>query len=385
MARAFLDKSDHLVNHRAASSGWQGRVAPAVRQNTTSAEEKMKASKGAGLWGYLAILIVFFVWVPWCAGAGQKVRVGLLPLTSSAPIFIGVEEGLFAREGLDLELKFLQAAQPIATALAAGEIEVGATGLTAGLYNAMATGLDARIVADKGREWPGYRLTGIVVSKGAWERGVRKVEDLRGLRVGVTQIGSTFHYMLGNILANHGISLSQVQLVPLGGLQALAEALASEKLEAVFIAQPLCSEAEARGTGRVMVWSGDELRYQIAAIFMSGKFLERRDLARAFMRAYIRACRVYHDECLRLDAQGNPLRGKGFERVMAHIGKYTGLPPERVAKDLSYNHRDAELMWEDIHKQIQWYRTHGMLSKDLDPEKILDRGLWEEALAEVGP
>ncbi len=336
----------------------------------------------------LGLLLGFFILAAWLAPgpcvSGERVRVGLLPLTSSAPIFIGVEEGLFAREGLDLELKFFQAAQPIAAALAAGEIEVGATGLTAGLYNALATGLDAKIVADKGREWPGYRLTGIVVNKAAWDRGIRRVEDLRNQRVGVTQIGSTFHYMLGNILEKHGIALGQVQIVPLGGLQALAEALASQKLEAVFMAQPLCTEAEARGTGKVLVWSGDELRYQIAAIFMSGKFWAKKEAARAFMRAYIRACRIYHDECLGLDPQGNPKRGKNFHRVMAQIGKYTGLAEERIAKDLSYNDRNGELMWEDIPRQIRWYKNNGMLSQEPDPKKFLDPTLWEQALREVG-
>lgn len=337
------------------------------------------------LWAFLGILILGVFIIPQTGTSAEKVRVGLLPLTSSAPIFIGVEEGFFVREGLDLELKFMQAAQPIAAALAAGEIEVGATGLTAGLYNALATGLDAKIVADKGREWPGYRLTGIVVGKAAWERGIRKVEDLRNMKVGVTQIGSTFHYMLGNILQKHGIPFSQVQVVPLGGLQALAEALASEKLEAVYIAQPLCSEAEARGTGKVLVWSGDELRYQIAAIFMSGKFWKKKDAAKAFMRAYIRACRIYHDECLRLDPQGNPSKGKNFQNVMAQISKYTGLSAERIEINLSYNDRNGELMWEDIPRQIKWYKNQGMLSQEPDSGKFLDRTLWEEALREVGP
>lgn len=338
-----------------------------------------------GFWGLLGLLVFGVCTIPQTGISGEKVRVGLLPLTSSAPIFIAVEEGLFAEEGLELELKFLQAAQPIAAALAAGEIEVGATGLTAGLYNALATGLDAKIVADKGREWPGYRLSGIVVSKSAWERGVRKVEDLKNMKVGVTQIGSTFHYMLGNILQKHGVPLSQVQILPLGGLQALAEALASEKLEAVYIAQPLCTQAEVRGNGKVLVWSGDELRYQIAAIFMSGRFWGRKEAARAFMRAYIRACRIYYDECLKLDSQGNLSQGTNFQKVMAQIGKYTGLPPERIAGDLSYNDRNGELMWEDIPRQITWYKSQGLLTQEPDPGKFLDRTLWEEALREVGP
>lgn len=315
----------------------------------------------------------------------EKVRVGLLPLVSSAPIFVAMEEGLFEKEGVRVELKFLQAAQPIATAMAAGEIDIGATGLTAGLYNAIASGLDAKIVADKGREWPGYKLSGIVVNKGEWEKGLRGIKDLAGRRIGITQMGSTFHYMLGNIMEKHSMSLTQVKLVPLGGLKALAEALAGGQLEAIFVAQPFCTQAETSGAGKVILWAGEELRYQIAAIFMSGSLIKKRDLAKAFLRAYIKGCRIYHDECLGRDSQDRPIRGPELSRVLGHIAKYTGLRPEQILLDLSYNDRNGELMWEDISRQIQWYRRNGMISKELDPENVVDRSLWEEALKEVGP
>ena len=91
------------------------------------------------------------------AGAQPAVKVGVLKLTSSAPIFIGVEKGFFKEFGVDPELVYFQAAAPIATALTAGQFDVGATGLTAALYNIVLGGEQLWIVADKGREWPGYR------------------------------------------------------------------------------------------------------------------------------------------------------------------------------------------------------------------------------------
>ncbi|MGH7386791.1 MAG: ABC transporter substrate-binding protein, partial [Candidatus Rokuibacteriota bacterium] len=70
------------------------------------------------------------------AAEGQApLKVGVLKLTSSAPIFIGVEKGYFKEFGVEPELVYFQAAAPIATALAAGQLDVGATGLTAALYN----------------------------------------------------------------------------------------------------------------------------------------------------------------------------------------------------------------------------------------------------------
>jgi NitT/TauT family transport system substrate-binding protein len=153
-----------------------------------------------------------------CAGvaeAQEKVKVGVLKLSSSAVLFAGVEKGFFKEYGIDPELVYFQAAAPIATALAAGQIDVGATGLTAALYNIVLGGEKLWIVADKGREWPGYPLTALIVQKDLWEGGLRSIGDLKGKRIGVTQLGSTFHYHLGNVLEKHGLTLADVKIVPL--------------------------------------------------------------------------------------------------------------------------------------------------------------------------
>src|SRR3989442_201137 len=158
----------------------------------------------------LAVLSMALLLAGSPAGAAERVKVGVLKLTSSAPIFIGVEKGLYKEHGVDPELVFFQAAAPIATALAAGQLEIGATGLTAALYNIVLGGEKLWIVADKGREWPGYPLTAIVVQKELWEAGLRTGRDLKGKRIGVTQLGSTFHYHIGNILEKEGLNLEEV-------------------------------------------------------------------------------------------------------------------------------------------------------------------------------
>src|SRR5918995_5087568 len=133
-----------------------------------------------------ALLLGLLLAVP--VHAAEKVKVGVLKLTSSAPLFIGVEKGYFKEFGVDPELVFFQAAAPIATALAAGQVDVGATGLTAALYNIVLGGEKIWVVADKGREWPGYPLTAIVVQKELYEGGLRTLADLKGKRIGITQL-----------------------------------------------------------------------------------------------------------------------------------------------------------------------------------------------------
>ena len=210
------------------------------------------------------------------AAAQEKVKVGALKLTSSAPLFIGVEKGFFKEFGVEPELVFFQAAAPIATALAAGQIDVGATGLTAALYNIVLGGEKLWIVADKGREWPGYPLTAIVVQKELADGGLKGVADLKGKRIGITQLGSTFHYHLGNVLEKHGLTLNDVKLVPLQAMAAALEALKGKQVDAIMLPQPFPGRAEADGFGKVLAWSGDQFPWQIATVFYSRKFASDR-------------------------------------------------------------------------------------------------------------
>ena len=62
-----------------------------------------------------------------------KARIGVLRLSSSAPVFIARDKGYFREAGLDVDLKFFDAAQPIAVATTSGDIDFGITAFTAGL------------------------------------------------------------------------------------------------------------------------------------------------------------------------------------------------------------------------------------------------------------
>ena len=233
------------------------------------------------------------------AQSPAPLKVGVLKLTSSAPVFVGVEKGYFKEFGVEPELVYFQAAAPIATALAAGQLDVGATGLTAALYNIVLGGEQLWIVADKGREWPGYPLVAIVVQKELWDSGgLRSIKDLKGKRIGVTQIGSTFHYHIGNILEKDGLTLADVKIVPLQAMPATMEALKGKQVDAILVPQPFPGAAEAQGFGKIMAWAGDLYPWQIATIFYSGKFAADRARAVAFMKGYVKASRHYHDAAL---------------------------------------------------------------------------------------
>jgi NitT/TauT family transport system substrate-binding protein len=314
--------------------------------------------------------------------AQDKVKVGVLKLSSSAVLFVGVEKGFFREHGTDPEFVYFQAAAPIATALAAGQIEVGATGLTAALYNIVLGGQKLWIVADKGREWPGYPLTALIVQKDLWEGGLRSIPDLKGRRIGVTQLGSTFHYHLGNVLEKHGLTLADVKIVPLQAMGAAMEALRGKQVDAIALAQPFPARAEAEGFGKILAWGGDLFPWQTATIFYSNEFAAGKARAVNFMKGYVKASRYYHDAVL-VQKDGRIAPGKNFDEVLAITAKYTGAAPAVVRVGFPYQDRNGRLWVADIEKQMAWWQRHGFMKTVVPLRKIVDTSFLETAVGAV--
>jgi NitT/TauT family transport system substrate-binding protein len=308
-----------------------------------------------------------------------RIKVGVLKLTSSAPIFVGVEKGFFKEFGVEPELVYFQAAAPIATALAAGQLDVGATGLTAALYNIVLGGEKLWIVADKGREWPGYPLVAIVVQKEAWDGGLRSIKDLKGKRIGVTQLGSTFHYHIGNILEKEGLHLSDVKIVPLQAMPATVEALKGKQVDAILVPQPFPGAAEAQGFGKILAWAGDLYPWQIATVFYSDKLATDRPRAAAFMKGYVKASRYYFDAAL-VQKDGHAVHGANYDEVVEITAKYTGARPEIIKLGFPFQDRNGRLLVPDIERQMSWWTANGFMKKTLPLKAVVDTSFVEEAV-----
>ncbi|WP_082252892.1 ABC transporter substrate-binding protein [Bacillus sp. FJAT-27251] len=305
-----------------------------------------------------------------------SVDIGMLKLTSSAPLFIAIEKGFFEEENIQANAKWFEAAQPIAVATAGGSVDVGATGITASLYNMVAGGQQLWIVADKGREQKGYSSSALLVHN---DSEITKPEELKGKRIGITQTGSTFHYMAGRILENHGMSLSDVQLVPLNSIKGLMEALSSQQVDAVILNEPNISTAVSEGYGKVITQVGDEMDYQTSGIFFSPKFAEDRDTAVSFMKAYAKASQYYYDAVLN-QKDGQLVPGENYDEVIDIIAKYTDQDPELIKKGLPYMDLDGNLLEEDIQTQIDWYAKEKLIDKVIDKDQIVNTEFLKEAL-----
>ncbi|SFM22541.1 NitT/TauT family transport system substrate-binding protein [Paenibacillus sp. 1_12] len=309
-----------------------------------------------------------------------SVEIGMLKLASSAPLFIGIEKGFFKDLNIDAKAKWFDAAQPIAVATAGGSVDVGATGITASLYNMVAGGQKLLIVADKGREQKGYSSTALLVPK---DSSVKSIEELKGKKIGITQTGSTYHYMVGRLLEKHGLTLKDIELVPLNSIKGLMESLKSKQVDAVMLNEPNITAVVKEGYGKVVSQVGDEMDYQTSGLFFSPKLAGNKDAAVRFLQAYAKATRYYYDAVL-TQKDGKVVPGANYDEVVKIVAKYTDQPEEIVKQGLPYMDRDGKLLATDIKTQVDWYAKEKLIEKAIDTSGIVNTELLDEALKKLG-
>ncbi len=129
------------------------------------------------------------------AVAADKVKVAVVSSLGSAPIYVADAKGYFKDEGLDVELVHFDSAQPVAVAVAAGDIDFGSSGLTGAFFTLADNGV-LKLIGAGTWERKGFQGLGLIASNQAWDSGVKAIAALKGHSVAITQTGTALHYNL---------------------------------------------------------------------------------------------------------------------------------------------------------------------------------------------
>jgi NitT/TauT family transport system substrate-binding protein len=299
-----------------------------------------------------------------------KAKVGVLRLSSSAPVFIAQDKGYFRDAGLDVELKFFDAGQPIAVATASGDIDFGITAFTAGLYNLAGKGT-LKVIGGMSREKAGYPLIGYFASNNAYAAGLRTPRDLAGKRIAVTQTGSSFHYSLGLLADKYGLKLGDMKVLPMQSLSNAAAALKGETIDAALLPAPTARKLLDEGGAKLLGWVGDETPWQLGAVFASPKTLTHPALVTKLLAALVRADREYHDVVLAVMADGKAPINDTTKPLLEIVAKYTNLPLEQVVGNCAYIDPDGKLDVKNVASQIGWMQEHGFVDKGFSADAII--------------
>jgi NitT/TauT family transport system substrate-binding protein len=294
------------------------------------------------------------------------VRVGVLGVISDAGVYVAMERGYFQDEGIRVDLQVFGSGAKMIPALVAGELDAAGGTAAAGLYNAIASGMDFKVVADKGQNRPGHEFTTLVVRKDLLDSGAFKsVADLRGRRIALLPgQGVVTQYILGRTLEHAGIPWNGVERVDIAAPNQVT-LLANRQVDAAVTAEPFAARAERVGAARRYPM-GEEVkaleRTQAAVFMYSGKFIAgRRDVARRWMNAYVKGLRFVHEKGIKSD------------EVIGMLTKHVRATAEDIrASSPPYLAPDGRPDVASLAAQQEWYLKMGMVEKKVPIEKVVD-------------
>jgi NitT/TauT family transport system substrate-binding protein len=163
------------------------------------------------------------------------------------PLRVAEAEGLFSREGLSITLRTTRAEVGAAEALAQGQVDLAATSLEAMLrFGPRTEKQQSRVV---------FGLTAgppvAVLASTALEGTIRSVQNLVGLKIGMTAPGGPEHTWFGGLLSRAGVRITQVELVSLG-TRGLVAAVEAGDVQAGLVPEPYASRLVAEGRARML-------------------------------------------------------------------------------------------------------------------------------------
>ncbi|MSP14186.1 MAG: hypothetical protein EXR62_14670 [Chloroflexi bacterium] len=310
------------------------------------------------------------------AGGMANVRMGYVPVTLYAPLYIAIEKGYFKEQGIEIALTPLVGGSDSVVQLAAGNFDVAAGGVGAGLLNAAVRGIDFKMVAGLHAEKPPM-ASPLVVSKKRFDSGeLTKIADLKGKKLAINAKGAATEYWLAAVLQKGGLTFKDVSVVGLA-FSDVPAALESGSLDGAILGEPLVTQAEDKG----LVKRLDDAflnNFQPTVIYYNVEWAGKNpEVAGKWMVAYVKALRYLQPESVWKS-----------DEVVTMLEKYTKVPADVVKRaSHTYYEPDGRLHIQDYNTLQQFFLAQGELTyKDaIMLEKYIDTSYLDAANKKLGP
>lgn len=311
--------------------------------------------------------------------AQTEINVGTLRLASHAPTFIAYEKGYFEEEGLDVDLKFFEAANALSVGVAGGDVHYGTTSITGSLFNLAERGA-VKVIAGALSEDANVPGAVILASKKAHDAGLTEPSQIAGHSFGATTAGSSFHYMLSQIAAKENFELDSVQLKPLQKIGAVIGALSTGQIDA-WVMQPSVANKLLADGGAVKIgdYNAYDPDYQVTAVFTSAKVAtDERDTTEAFLRALSRGVTDYNAAFVDKTAPAAEV-----DALVGMVHKYVSadMPVAEFAPSLTEDsmrvNEGLALSVTSVGRQLDFLQDNGLVPESITVEMLVDTSYVE--------
>jgi NitT/TauT family transport system substrate-binding protein len=308
------------------------------------------------------------------------IKVGSIGTVAERGLFIGLDRGYFAEEGLDVELVPSRTITDSIPSLLTGELQYCTGGAEPALFNAALRGVGVKIVNYNIFVGRGELSSGFVVRQDVIDGGrYREPTDLKDLTVALPPGSGTPQVFLEHIMEQAGSTLADAQIVPLP-FPDMVPAITNRGVEAAFLAEPFISVLERQGTAQLSLPTG-VLQPEMAAnvLVISPPFADQQpEAARRFMAAHLRGQRDYYRAIQKNDG--------GRDDIIQILIKYTPIKDSNLYDKLLTSPVDPNLeMDERLLNAVQdFYLRHGVVPQRLEAKQVVDRSYADYALQRLG-
>jgi ABC-type nitrate/sulfonate/bicarbonate transport system substrate-binding protein len=212
------------------------------------------------------------------AWAQNNVRINWTAVTGAqSGMFMAKQEGLFKKNGLDVELIHIPSSSRAIQAILAGEIAISfMDGSNAAQANLK--GANLALVAGATN-----RMVFSLIAKPE----IRSASDLKGKKIGITRIGSSTHTSALYALSQAGLKPADYQILPLVEVPNIFTALAAGQIDAGVVSPPTNSRARKAGFRELVNLAKEGPDYVSVAVGTSRSYLAaNEDIVRRVVRSY---------------------------------------------------------------------------------------------------
>jgi NitT/TauT family transport system substrate-binding protein len=180
------------------------------------------------------------------AQADELVHVGKAQATAWTflPVDVGVAEGFFAQQGLDVDIVSLGGDAKVQQALASRSIEFG-LGSGPGMAFAAKGSPAIAVAAYAGAP---RNIAAIVLA----DSPIKTVADLKGKLIAVSTVGSLSEWLAKQMAIQEGFGQDGIHTVALGAIETSVAALKARQIDAMVLSTEVGFVLEARGEGRII-------------------------------------------------------------------------------------------------------------------------------------
>ncbi|MDO8350604.1 MAG: NrtA/SsuA/CpmA family ABC transporter substrate-binding protein [Gallionella sp.] len=211
--------------------------------------------------------------------AAERLVVADSPTLLTGLLSIAVQQGYFAEQGLEIEIRETKTGDEATRAMFEGHADIATVAETAFVFDSFRE-QDFSLFATIG-SWDNE-----VKIVARTDRNINSIADLRGKIVG-THPKISVHYFLTQALLKHGLTMHDIKPVFMKAAE-LPAALETGEIDAFSLREPFISEARQRLNGNVKIFEEPGLYWKSFSLVARNKTLTERPAA---MQAFLRALR----------------------------------------------------------------------------------------------